>query len=88
MGLMLMKNLVNFAMEQGRETNMNGLERCPDCFKLPELTIEDKGPGEERYIWTCTQPNHVHEAMSGTPIGSIANWNLYVMLLRTMKGAA
>lgn len=61
---------------------MEGLERCHDCYKLPEITIEDKGPGKEMYWITCKQPNHVHQACGDSPQGAVANWNIYVMMMR------
>lgn len=64
---------------------MTNLERCPDCFHLPEVTFEDNGYDKARVILTCTQPNHVHQAIGETLEGSQANWNLYCMLLRNQK---
>ena len=59
---------------------MNGLERCPNCFKLPEVKFEDKGPDHYDVIFSC--PQHGHMAMGTSVEGATANWNLYVMLLR------
>jgi hypothetical protein len=59
---------------------MENLERCPDCYKLPEVKIEDKGFDKENFIFSC--PQHGHMAMGQTVEGAKANWNLYVMLMK------
>lgn len=66
---------------------MNGLERCPECFKLPDLTFDDRGFDKIKFIFTCTQPNHVYQAMGDTIEGAIANWNIYAKLYRHTTAA-
>ncbi len=63
-------------------TGMTGLERCPTCFKLPQITIDDKGPDAVDFIFTCEGQGHLHQAQGQTIEGAKANWNLYVMLSR------
>lgn len=58
---------------------MKDLQRCPRCFKLPQVTIEDKGPNAMNVILTCRE--HGHMAMGHTVEGAVINWNLYVMLI-------
>lgn len=61
---------------------MKNLERCPDCFKLPEVTFEDKGFDKIDVILTCNQQNHRHQAIGQSLSMAEAHWNIYVMAYR------
>lgn len=72
---------IEIDIDASKEMTMENLKRCPECFHLPQVTIEDKGPDQTNFIFTCTQQNHVHQAMGQDIEMGKANWNLYVMLL-------
>lgn len=56
------------------------LQRCPDCFRLPDLKIEDKGPDKSSFRFICER--HGHLADGDTIEGATALWNIYVMSFR------
>lgn len=61
-------------------STVEGLQRCPDCHKLPDLTIEDKGFDKENFIFECKR--HGHMAMGDTIEMVTAHWNIYTMAFR------
>lgn len=58
---------------------MNDLERCPRCFKLPSVTLEDHGPNAIDYVLCCEQ--HGHMASGQSLESAVHNWNVYVKFI-------
>jgi len=62
---------------------MNGLKRCPQCFKLPEIKVEATNTGYEITL-VCEQANHSHMATGPNEQIALENWNHYVSLVQAV----
>lgn len=76
MGATTMTNQ-NVELIRERILESKSLERCPTCFKLPEVTFEFDGD-KTRVILRCLAPGHDHVALGYSYEQAIEQWNAYI----------